>query len=210
MKMTAVGVLGGLALCISANSAIAFERGQFRETKGMAQRLALSAERVNATAQRQASNFRGSERRMLTALQRFSDSANSFSDALETYFRDPREVRQTLALLNEDSAVVNQTIRRARPMNAVLNDWDECSRLLEGINARFSASAERHASFRGEQGDRSRDEDSSRYHYVDGTRYARNGDLYYRESRWVPITEVVPVQKPATVKNVLRSLLSDR
>jgi hypothetical protein len=226
-------ILGAVALTVSAGTALAFERGQVRETKSMAQQLAASAERVNSTAQRQQGRFRGSERRMLVALERFSSSARQFSNTLETYFRSPGEVRQTLALLNEDSAAVNQTIRRARPMLAVLQDWDNCTRLLERINGRFDRSSETTAGARGDReqryyesggqryarnGDRYyRDgqwvqiaasptvADDARWYTLDGARYRRDGNLYYRDGRWLPIA----AQK-TTVKSVLRDLLTDR
>jgi hypothetical protein len=228
-----LGILGAVALTVGAGAGLAFERGQVRETKSMAQQLAASAERVSVTAQRQQGRLRGSERRMLVALQRFSDSAGRFRDTLETYFRSPGEVQQTLALLNEDSAVVDQSIRRARPMLTVLQDWDNCTRLLERINGRFERSVHANAGRRDDRAQQYYESggqryprngntyyrdgqwvqivaapavaDDSRWYTVDGNRYRRDGNLYNRDGRWVPI----PAEK-TTVKSVLRGLLTDR
>lgn len=226
-------ILGAVALTMSAGTALAFERGQVRETRSMAQELAASAERVSGTAQRHQKRFRGSERRMLGALERFSSTARQFSNTLETYFRRPGEARQTLALLNEDSTVVSQTIRRARPMLAVLHDWDNCTRLLERINGRFDRSSATTAEARGDRDQRYYESGGQRYprngdryyrdgHWVqiaasptvaedtrwytlDGARYRRDGNLYYRDGRWLPIA----AQK-TTVQSVLRDLLTNR
>lgn len=176
---TAIGIVGALAMC-AASTAIAFERGQLRETRQMALDLAISAKRVHARAEAQADTpfFRGSERRMLGALKRFSESADQFDEALDTYWSNPSGTRSTLALLNEDAAVVNRSIRRAQPMASVIRDWDKANSLLDKINQRFTDRDERTL------GAAPADE---RWYTIDGARYPRRGNRYLRDGNWIEI-----------------------
>jgi hypothetical protein len=217
--MNVRGILGTAVLAMAMTvQASAFERSDLRETKLMAKELALSAERVHLTADKQATNMR-SEQRMVKALDRFADSAAQFVQVVDGYFDDPTETKRTLALLNEDAAIVNRSIRRARPMAAVLKDWDTCARNLEKINAEFEGGAEAQTTVQTDVSPtgtrietRTETTVETRYHTVDGVRYPRNGNLYFRDGKWIEIaaTPAEPVTKKSVAKQVLRSILTDR
>jgi hypothetical protein len=232
-RKSMIGILGALALSLNGQAAFGFERGELGSTQRMAHELSVAARHVQRTANDQSAELHGDDRRMLTALERFAGSARRLNDTLETFFKSPGEVRQTLALLNEDSAVVERSIRHARPMREVLEDWDRCDRLLASINTRLHATAERR--------EPARDADA-RYYDLDGVRYPRNGDLYFRDGRWISVVGApvvvddqqwytvegtryqrrgdtyyregrwVPIDSSgrSAVKNVLRSFLNDQ